>query len=88
MDVLAEHDSVICEQVFFAVAGHLGLESDVLLLDTTSTYFATEDDDEFRRCVNSKDHHPEGSKPCCCLAFVDGSQMTKSASCQSPAALR
>ena len=61
MDVLAEHDTAIQEQVFFAVAGHLGLECDVLLFDTTSTYFETEDDDEFRKYGNSKDHR--GDRP-------------------------
>ncbi len=32
---------------------------DVLLFDTTSTYFETEDDDEFRRYGASKDHRPD-----------------------------
>ena len=59
MDVLAEADTAIQEQVFFAVAGHLGLECDVLLFDTTSTYFETEDDDQFRTYGNSKDHRPD-----------------------------
>lgn len=59
MDVLVEHDAAIQESVFFAVAGRLGLECDVLLFDTTSTYFETEDDDEFRRYGNSKDHRPD-----------------------------
>jgi len=61
MDVLAAHDTAIQEQVFFAVAGHLGLQCDVLLFDTTSTYFETEDDDEFRKYGNSKDHR--GDRP-------------------------
>ncbi|MHB1166763.1 MAG: IS1634 family transposase, partial [Candidatus Nanopelagicales bacterium] len=59
MDVLAEHDAVIQESVFFAVAGHLGLSCDVLLSGTTSTCFETEDDDAFRRYGNSKDHRPD-----------------------------
>ena len=59
MDALLEHDAAIQEQVFFAVAGRLGLECDVLLFDTTSTYFETEDDDDFRRYGNSKDHRPD-----------------------------
>ena len=59
MDFLAEADTSIQEQVFFTVAGHLGLECDVLLFDTTSTYFETEDDDEFRKYGNSKDHRPD-----------------------------
>jgi len=49
MDVCAEHATVIHEQVFFAVAGRLGPQCDVLLFDTNSTYLPTEDDDEFCR---------------------------------------
>ena len=59
MDALLEHDVAIQEQVFFAVAGRLGLECDVLLFDTTSTYFETEDDDAFRRYGKSKDHRAD-----------------------------
>ena len=59
MDALLVHDAAIQEHVFFAVAGRLGLECDVLLFDTTSTYFETEDDDDFRRYGNSKDHRPD-----------------------------
>jgi len=59
MDALLEHDAQVQESVFFAVAGRLGLECDVLLFDTTSTYFETEDDDDFRRYGNSKDHRPD-----------------------------
>jgi transposase len=61
MDLLVAHDAAIQEQVFFAVAGRLGLACDVLLFDTTSTYFETEDDDEFRRYGHSKDHR--GDRP-------------------------
>ena len=59
MDLLVEHDEAIQEQVFFAVAGRLGLACDVLLFDTTSTYFETPDDDDFRRYGHSKDHRPD-----------------------------
>lgn len=59
MDALLEYDTAIQEHVFFAVAGRLGLECDVILFDTTSTYFETEDDDDFRRYGNSKDHRPD-----------------------------
>ena len=59
MDLLVEHDAAIQEQVFFAVAGKLGLACDVLLFDTTSTYFETADDDEFRKYGHSKDHRPD-----------------------------
>ena len=59
MGALLVHDAAIQESVFFAVAGRPGLECDVLLLDTTSTYFETEDDDDFRRYDNSKDHRDD-----------------------------
>ena len=59
MDLLVEHDEAIQEQVFFAVAGTLGLACDVLPFDTTSTYFETPDDDDFRRYGHSKDHRPD-----------------------------
>jgi transposase len=51
------------EAVFFAVANMLNLEVDVLLFDTTSTYFErdTEEtgDDGFRRYGHSKDHRDD-----------------------------
>jgi Transposase DDE domain len=59
MDFLLQADPQIQEQVFFAVANLLNLEVDVLLFDTTSTYFETEDDDELRRYGHSKDHRPD-----------------------------
>ena len=59
MDLLVEHDAAIQEQVFFTVAGKLGLACDVLLFDTTSTYFETPDDDGFRKYGHSKDHRPD-----------------------------
>ena len=61
MDFLIDADPAIQEQVFFAVANLLNLEVDVLLFDTTSTYFETEDDDELRRFGHSKDHR--GDRP-------------------------
>jgi hypothetical protein len=61
MDFLIDADPTIQEQVFFAVANLLNLEVDVLLFDTTSTYFETEDDDELRRYGHSKDHR--GDRP-------------------------
>ncbi len=61
MDLLTAHDTAIQEQVFFTVAGRLGLACDVLLFDTTSTYFETEHDDHFRRYGHSKDHR--GDRP-------------------------
>jgi hypothetical protein len=59
MDTLLEADAAIQEQVFFAVANLLNLEVDVLLFDTTSTYFETENDDAFRRYGHSKDHRDD-----------------------------
>ena len=59
MDTLLEADAAIQEQVFFAVANLLNLEVDVLLFDTTSTYFETEDDDGFRCYGHSKDHRDD-----------------------------
>jgi hypothetical protein len=59
MDFLLDADAKIQEQVFFAVANLLNLTVDLILFDTTSTYFETEDDDEFRRYGNSKDHRPD-----------------------------
>jgi transposase len=59
MDFLLEADEAIQREVFFAVANLLNLEVDVLLFDTTSTYFETEEDDGFRRYGHSKDHRPD-----------------------------
>src|SRR4051794_2313251 len=61
MDLLVEADAQaqVQEAVFFAVADLLNLEVDVLLFDTTSTYFETEDADEFRRFGKSKDSRPD-----------------------------
>lgn len=59
MDFLIDAEAAIQEQVFFAVANLLNLEVDVLLFDTTSTYFETQDDDELRRYGHSKDHRPD-----------------------------
>jgi len=61
MDVLVDADAQaqVQEAVFFAVADLLNLEVDVLLFDTTNTYFQTEDEDEFRRRGHSKDHRDD-----------------------------
>ena len=68
MDLLVEADAQagVQEAVFFAVADLLNLEVDVLLFDTTSTYFErdTEDvgeagDPGFRRYGHSKDHRTD-----------------------------
>ena len=68
MDLLVEADATaqVQEAVFFSVANLLNLEVDVLLFDTTSTYFERDtadvaDDGEvgFRRYGHSKDHRPD-----------------------------
>jgi hypothetical protein len=70
MDVLATADAsgAVQEAVFFSVADLLNLEVDLLFFDTTSTYFAIEDDDgdagdqeaqALRRFGHSKDHRPD-----------------------------
>lgn len=65
MDLLVEADATagVQEAVFFSVANLLNLEVDVLLFDTTSTYFETDTPDMnadgelgFRRYGHSKDH--------------------------------
>jgi Transposase DDE domain len=61
MDFLLDADPAIQEHVFFAVANLLNLEVDVLLFDTTSTYFETEADDQLRTYGHSKDHR--GDRP-------------------------
>ena len=67
MDLLVEADATakVQEAVFFSVANLLNLEVDVLLFDTTSTYFETDPDvtadgePGFRRYGHSKDHRPD-----------------------------
>jgi Transposase DDE domain len=69
MDLLVEADTdgAVQQAVFFAVADLLNLEVDLLLFDTTSTYFEVEDPDDpdedgqegFRRFGYSKDHRTD-----------------------------
>lgn len=61
MDLLvaADAQAQVQEAVFFAVADLLNLEVDLLFFDTTSTYFETEDADEFRKFGKSKDSRPD-----------------------------
>jgi hypothetical protein len=61
MDFLLEADEAVQSEVFFSVANLLNLEVDVILFDTTSTYFETEVEDELRRYGHSKDHR--GDRP-------------------------
>ena len=65
MDVLvaADAQAKVQEAVFFAVANLLNLEVDVLLFDTTSTYFERDTEEEgdaaFRLYGHSKDHRKD-----------------------------
>jgi Transposase DDE domain len=71
MDLLADADvdGQVQQAVFFAVADLLNLEVDLLLFDTTSTYFEIDDPDPddpdsadhegFRRYGHSKDHRDD-----------------------------
>ena len=63
MDALIDADAQakVQEAVFFAVADLLNLEVDVLLFDTTSTYFERDSEEPggFRRRGHSKDHRDD-----------------------------
>jgi transposase len=59
MDFLLDCDEEVQREVFFAVADLLNLEVDLILFDTTSTYFEIEGEDGFRVFGNSKDHRPD-----------------------------
>lgn len=65
MDLLVEADARagVQEAVFFAVAGLLNLEVDLLFFDTTSTYFERDTEetgqDAFRLYGHSKDHRAD-----------------------------
>jgi transposase len=65
--VEADAQAEVQEAVFFAVANLLNLEVDLLLFDTTSTYFERDTEDDlgqlgeqaFRRYGHSKDHRDD-----------------------------
>jgi transposase len=65
MDLLVEADAQaeVQEAVFFAVADLLNLEVELLLFDTTSTYFERDTEEEgehaFRKYGHSKDHRAD-----------------------------
>jgi hypothetical protein len=61
MDFLLECDEQVQREVFFAVADLLNLEVDLILFDTTSTYFEipAEREDELRKFGESKDKRPD-----------------------------
>jgi hypothetical protein len=61
MDFLLDCDEQVQREVFFSVADLLNLEVDLILFDTTSTYFEipAESEDDFRRFGESKDKRPD-----------------------------
>lgn len=59
MDFLLQAEESLQWEVFSAVADFMNLEVDLLYFDTTSTYFETEEEDEFRRHGFSKDRRPD-----------------------------
>ncbi len=59
MDFLLAANEVIQEDVFFSVANLFNLEVDLLYFDITSTYFETEEEDDFRKLGHSKNHRPD-----------------------------
>jgi hypothetical protein len=63
MDFLLEAKEAIQREVFFSVATLFNLEVDLIFLDTTTTYFEVEGEDEgeeaLRKRGYSKDNHPE-----------------------------
>ena len=61
MDFLLDCDEQVQREVFFAVADLLNLDVDLILFDTTSTYFEipAEREDELRKFGASKDRRPD-----------------------------
>jgi hypothetical protein len=61
MDFLLECDDQVQREVFFAVSDLLNLQVDLILFDTTSTYFEipAEREDELRKFGESKDRRPD-----------------------------
>jgi len=61
MDFLLDCDEQVQREVFFAVSDLLNLQVDLILFDTTSTYFEipAEREDELRRFGESKDKRPD-----------------------------
>lgn len=55
MDFLLKHQAAIEQEVYWAVADLLNLEVDLILYDTTSTYFETEVESELKKHGYSKD---------------------------------
>jgi Transposase DDE domain len=61
MDFLLDCDEQVQREVFFAVSDLLNLDVDLILFDTTSTYFEipAECEDELRKFGESKDKRPD-----------------------------
>ena len=61
MDFLLDCDEQVQREVFFAVSDLLNLQVDLILFDTTSTYFEipAEREDELRKFGESKDRRPD-----------------------------
>ena len=63
MDLLIESNEAIQHEIFKRMTRALDLDVNILLLDTTSTYFEIEEEDEYegalRKRGHSKDNHPE-----------------------------
>ena len=59
MDFLLEHQKILEQEIYWAVADLLNLEVDLLFFDTTSTYFETEDESELKQFGHSKDKRPD-----------------------------
>jgi hypothetical protein len=63
MDLLIESNEAIQHRVFIQMTKAFDLDLDILLLDTTSTYFEIEEEDQhegaLRKRGHSKDNHPE-----------------------------
>jgi len=71
MDLLMESNEELQKQVFTEVAKHAGLDLNLIFLDTTNTYFETDEDTSDSGLLkrgHSKDGHPE--LPLVSIAFA------------------
>jgi hypothetical protein len=59
MDFLLASEGAVQHEVFWSVAHLLNLEVDLIFFDTTSTYFETEEEDDFRRFGYSRDQRED-----------------------------
>jgi len=70
MDFLLSCQEDIQREVFFCVANLFNLEVDLIFLDTTSTYFETDDTDDLRKYGHSKDHRDDRPQTVIALAVT------------------